>query len=434
MNTHSETGHPTLNGLALEEPKGFELPPLPIEEMVTRESNPTGIKGKAWIVGDVDRMMSDDPPPVRWLVEGLIPAGMVGVLAGRANAGKSMIALHISMGVAAGMDVLGRSIGQSEARGVLFVGMEDDENEFHRRLHRGAALLQEDPEWSPEHRESLIQRFVPLFPNRASEASFSLENQWRNLAEQANAIPGGCGLIFIDTLARMAKGDENSAKDMGHFNDAMFALAQATKATVIAIHHVGKGHDVNSDKTLMQRLDPEALRGSSALEGAIRFVIQMAALSPAEAKVARLDMDTARKGAYVAMRMSKLSVDERGDTVVMERRGRSEVGAGFLSLHPESDQILESIHGEAAVAKLNRRDMVLRAIATHGGLSGIDQKAMAASIWAESKNPKGQWDKMLTALRQEGLIRDQSLTEAGWVKAESLGVVPSDRKPTLDET
>lgn len=145
-----------------------------------------------------------------------------------------------------------------------------------------------------------------------------------------------------------------------------------------------------------------------------------------------MDLDAAYKGTYVAMHLSKLSADEKGDTVLLQRRGRHEAGAGFLSLHPESERILAAIRGEAAVAKLNRRDTVLCAIARHGGLVKVDQKAVAASIWPESENPKGQWDKMLTALRHGGWLHEQSLTTVGWEKAESLGVVPSDRKPVSD--
>lgn len=406
------------------EPVGFELPPPP-----EIEPGPAA-KGHAWIVGDVSRMLAVEPPPMRWLVEGLIPAGIEGVLAARAGAGKSMTALSIAMGLASGLKVLGRTVSQEEARGVLFVGLEDDQAEFHRRFRRGMALLEEDPDWTPELHENLSRRMVPLFPNRASGASFALESQWGFLAEKATAIPGGCGLIILDTLARMVNGDENSAKDMRPFNEAVSALSQATGAAMLSIHHHGKGHDGNSDKKLWDRMHPEALRGSSALEGAARFIIQMAALSPSEAETAGLDPKAALRGAYVALHLSKMSAAEKGSTVLLERRQSTEPGAGFLGLHPDSERILAVLQGQAAVMKLNRRDKVLLAIAEHGGLAGLDQKAAAALIWPDSGNPKGQWDKMLSALRKQGWIQDPSITEAGWAMAETLGHTPSNRKVT----
>ena len=401
----------------------------PVEQTPPSNRHPNGLsRANAWITGDVGRMLTEDPPPVRWLVEGLIPAGIVGVLAARAGAGKSMTALSIAMGLASGLGVLGRSVSRQEARGVLFAGLEDDQGEFHRRLCRGMALLAEDSEWSSVHLENLKRRLVPLFPDRTSGASFCLEAQWRTLAERAAAIPGGCGLIILDTLARMVNGDENSAQDMRPFNEAVCSLAQATGAAVLSIHHVGKGHDGNSDKKLWQRLHPEALRGSSALEGAARFIIQMAALSPSEAQTAGLDPEGALRGAFVALHLSKMSSAEKGSTVLMERRQSTDPGAGFLSLHPDSERILAVIQGQAAVIKLTKRDSVLLAIAEHGGLVGLDQKAAAGVIWPDAENPKGQWDKGLSALRKEGWIQDPSITDAGWAKAESLGFVPSGRK------
>ncbi|WP_005035531.1 AAA family ATPase [Holophaga foetida] len=412
-NPRSEPSLPVaLDGQA--RPSPYEHPTLPLCQ--------------AWVVGDMAHMLADDPPPVRWLVEGLIPAGVPGILAARAGAGKSMTALSVGMALASGLGVLGRSVSPGESRGVLFVGLEDDEEEFHRRVRRGLPLLEEDPEWTPTHREALTRGLVPLFPNRTSGAVFSLKAQWTSLAEKAAAIPGGCGMIVLDTLSRMADGDENSATDMRPFNESVSALAQATGASVLSIHHVGKGNDGNSDKKLWQRLHPEALRGSSSVEAAARFILQLAALSPSEAQTAGLDGEDALRGAYVAMSLSKMSSAEKGATVLLERRKSNELGAGFLSLHPESERLLALIQGQAAVLKLTKRDSVLLSIAGAGGLGGLDQKAAAALIWPESGNPKGQWDKMLSALRKEGWLQDPSLTAAGWAKAEILGHIPSDRK------
>ena len=411
-----------------EEPEGYEMPPWPELDEGGEKAASKKHRLPAWIVGDVGQMLSGDPPRVRWLVEGLIPAGIEGILAARASAGKSMTALAVGMGLASGLGVLGRVVSSEEVRGVLFVGLEDDESEFHRRVRRGLDLLEEDPEWTDAHRAALAVRLVPLFPNRASGAVFSLEAQWQNLAEKASAIPGGCGLIVLDTLSRMADGDENSASDMRSFNEAVSALAQATGATVLSIHHVGKGNDGNSDKNLWQRLHPEALRGSSAVEAAARFIIQMAALSPSEAQAAGLDTEQALRGDYVALHLSKMSAAEKGSTVLMERRQSAEPGAGFLCLHPDSERVLSVIQGVSAVLKLTKRDSVLLSIAEAGGLVGMDQKAAATQIWPNAGNPKGQWDKMLSALRHSLWLQDPNLTDAGWAKAKTLGFIPSARK------
>ncbi len=45
----------------------------------------------------------------------------------------------------------------------------------------------------------------------------------------------------------------------------------------------------------------------------------------------------------------------------------------------------------------------------------------APSIWPDSGNPRGQWDKSLHALRKAGLLGELRLTDLGLAKAETLG-------------
>ena len=388
-------------------------------------------KPAAWIVGDTARMLNEKPVAIRWLLEGLMPVGDEGLLAARAGLGKSSLALNIGMVIAAGGTILGRAVGEGVCRGVVFAGLEDHKDEFHRRFRRCLEILEESTDWSPRHLELLARRFVALFPNRASGETFSLEAQWRWIAEQANAIPGGCGLIILDTLARMVDGDENSARDLRPFNESVSALAQATGATVLSIHHVGKGHDTNSDKRLHDRLHPEALRGSSALEGAARFVVQMAALSPAEAQAAGLDIRRAQRGDYVALNLSKMNSSEKGGIVLLERRAKSERGAGFLTMHPESDDLLALILGGSKVQKLLITDHVILVIANNGSIAGLDVEAESKKLWPDAKDPKNQWSKQVSALRKTGLLQDDTLTPAGRLRAESLGLLqPSRAKGT----
>ena len=394
--------------------------PLPPE----RPRNP-------WIVGDVAKMLREEPPPVRWLVEGLIPAGAPGLFAARAGAGKSMTSLLIALGLASGRGVLGRAVSPEAFRGVLYAGLEDDEQEFHRRLRNGVELMKEDPHWTVHDEEQLAARLLPLFPDRLACGDFRLEDQWKNLRDRAQAIPGGCGLIVLDTFSRLSGGDENSAKETRPFLEAQAALAQATGAAVMAIHHVGKGNDTPSDKKLWERLHPEALRGSSAIEASARFILTMAALSPAEAERGGLELDHAMRGGYVALHLAKMSQGEKGSTLLLERRTGAAVGAGFLCPHPDSERVLAILQGESAILKLNLRDKVLLSIAEAGSLTHMDQPAAAALLWPDAKNALGQWQKQLTALRKQGWLSDPHLTAAGMAQAEFLGFT-SRRKRQSD--
>ena len=72
----------------------------------------------------------------------------------------------------------------------------------------------------------------------------------------------GALLVIIDTVNRCAVGgDENSARDMGMFIDALYRIREATgDGTALALHHTGK------DKT--------TIRGSSALEAGVDTIYQ----------------------------------------------------------------------------------------------------------------------------------------------------------------
>lgn len=356
---------------------------------------------------------------MKWIVEGLIPAGVPGVFAARANVGKSLTALLIGLSLASGRGVLGRAVSPDVARGVIYVGLEDDAAEFQRRFRRGLDLLRQGERWGADEEEALSKRFVALFPAWESGAAFSLEAQWKIIAAKASAIPGGCGLIVLDTLARLNEGDENSAHEVRRFLAAQSALAATTGASVIAIHHVKKGADATWN--LQQRLSPEILRGSSAIEAAARFILTMAALTPQEALVGGLTAADARDDRLVALKLVKASQGEKGLTLLLERCPVGRHGAGFLVPHADSDRVLASILAGATAIKFTGPDKVLLAIARSGGLKSMDQATVAAKIWPDSKNPKSQWDKHLSALRRKGVIDGHLLTDAGWTRSRLLG-------------
>lgn len=72
-------------------------------------------------------------PRQRWLIEGLIPAANVGILAGDGAVGKSLLALQLCVAVARG----GEWIGFRPAAGkALYISCEDEKPELHRRLAR----------------------------------------------------------------------------------------------------------------------------------------------------------------------------------------------------------------------------------------------------------------------------------------------------------
>ena len=71
-------------------------------------------------------------PPIKWAVEGFLPAGL-SILAGGPKIGKSILALHLSIGVAIGGCVLGKILVKKGS--VLYLALEDTPRRLQERIN-----------------------------------------------------------------------------------------------------------------------------------------------------------------------------------------------------------------------------------------------------------------------------------------------------------
>lgn len=218
------------------------------------------------------------------LIAGTLDRRTVAMLAGYWGTGKSFLALDWASCVATGKAWQGRHVEQGR---VLYVASEGAYG-LHSRLSAWESAW--DHAVDPE-RLLILPRPVQL----ADEVQ--LRELGRIVAEYQP------DLIAVDTVARCAVGlDENSAKDMGRFVDALYRLRSRSAAgSVLAVHHTGK------DKT--------TVRGSSAMEAGVDTVYQVEA-DGAELRLSR----TKRKDGPVTDEMRlRLASYEGLPSVVVER-------------------------------------------------------------------------------------------------------------------
>lgn len=161
------------------------------------------------------------------LVEGLITIGSMAVLYGDSNSGKTFFALSLAAHIATGQEFCGRQIDPglvvylaSEAPGSIRSRMQAI------KKHYGCDLA------------DLAMVPVPL-------NFYANEGDAQDVIELVKAIEQIRGkpvrLIIGDTLARMSAGaNENSGEDMGPVMARFDAVAQATGAALLVIHHNGK--------------------------------------------------------------------------------------------------------------------------------------------------------------------------------------------------
>ncbi|HIJ83048.1 MAG: plasmid and phage replicative helicase / plasmid and phage DNA primase [Magnetococcales bacterium] len=183
------------------------------------------------------------PPERRWLIDGVLPLGVPGMVAAIGGAGKSMLLMDLAVKVAltkAGspipLEALGGPLIQEEGVAVMFTA-EDDKAEVHRRLSK-IAIEQ------PENNRLIV---VPL-PNVGGVIPLvamgregpSLTKEFHGILKELLAI-SNLRLVIFDPLQSFAGGDVNSDPAAG----AMFF---SCLARIIKRHATGKG---NANKTAM---------------------------------------------------------------------------------------------------------------------------------------------------------------------------------------
>jgi hypothetical protein len=193
-----------------------------------------------------DLINAADP---QFLVEKILPERSLAVLIGSPGAGKTFLALGMSLCVCNNQSWLGY---ETRTGGVIYITSEGL-NGLKLRLQA----------WESHHN---IQ--VENFGYISDAPQFLSKDEVESLINGIKSSDlKNPALIVIDTLARhMVGGDENSAQHMGQFVANIDKLRGAFDCAIIVVHHTGKSNSKNSFSE----------RGSSALRGAADTMILMA--------------------------------------------------------------------------------------------------------------------------------------------------------------
>lgn len=169
-----------------------------------------------------------------WLVDGLLPAGGLSVLAGKPKAGKSTEARVLARRVTRGEPWMGRSTKQGA---VFYLAFEEKRSQV--RAHFERMGTQDDD---------------PIFVLFSSLPEDGLE-QLRAATEEQKPR-----LVIVDTLIRGVRlKDLNDYALVSRALEPFLALARETGAHVLFVHHMGKGEEVG----------PDGILGSTAIYGTV---------------------------------------------------------------------------------------------------------------------------------------------------------------------
>lgn len=403
-------------------PPAPEMPPPPGDEDAPGGGTPAPLR-----ILDPAVWGEEEPPAMRYLLEGLLPLGAPAILAAMSNAGKSLLGMMISFAVAVGWPLFGRR-GPEEAMKALFVEMEDDPDEIRRRYRRCRDLFREDPGWGAAQEALLMGNWRAAVPewSTASPKSITALLPWLQAhAEQLCRDGGHVGLVVLDTYAALAEGEENKAEVQRDFWAACYTLAATTGGTPLIIHHVrkpGTGARGKNAPSMAERLSFDVLRGSSAIVAGARAILQAEPLTPDEAGKLNLEEERAGAGNYLVLALTKNAGGPKGAWIALEQREAWENGAGFFVPLAGGDRVCAALRGKAAAARLTIAEALLLSIAD----GCEDRQLLAKQLWPSEpqekaeKALKSQLSHLKNKHRWLQAGKGFALTAAGFLKVQEM--------------
>ncbi|WP_100960390.1 AAA family ATPase [Bosea sp. FBZP-16] len=173
------------------------------------------------------------PVPEReWFIDGLIPTRQVTMLAGDGGVGKSLLGVQIAAAACLGVETLGLNPARC---GVVYLGAEDEADEFHRRLadivaahDRTLADLADFRLIPLADRDALLATPDPKGVMQPTSNFTSLDNHI------ARHQPG---LVILDTSADLFGGDEIKRGQVRQFVAMLRGLAIKWNCAVVLLSH-----------------------------------------------------------------------------------------------------------------------------------------------------------------------------------------------------
>lgn len=265
-------------------------------------------------------------PELTWTFPGFLLTRNVALLAGQPGTGKSILSLLLGCGVACGRGLDGIFEPGGVKGRVLVLAGEEDERIVPRRVRAIRNHLFTDNGGFHDFnrdadelalRENLI--VIPLagqslrlldkdgpgapFPTVAYEELTTLCKGIDNLQ-----------LIVIDPQSRFYGLDENDNSCSTAYIEVLEKLANETGASILCLHHVGKGA-----KTWEDNLHQYAARGASGFVGAVRAQLNLVTLTKDEAKKVIRPEEEPGNGEYLALGFAKCSYGPPRQPVFLRR-------------------------------------------------------------------------------------------------------------------
>jgi hypothetical protein len=285
-----------------------------------------------------------------WLVEGLLPSGVVTAISGAPLAGKTSFAFHLAEAVGLGTEFAGHKVVGGPHR-VAWISSED--GWAAEMSQRGDT----DWPWLMAVPQEVSQLFMVT---DGSPDTFT--QQWRELTEVMKE-QGDYGLLVVDHLLGFATTRSGKGIDrpeaVGPFLAALGQLARETGCAVILLHHTGKTGKPMGSTNISARVRAEITLSRRERDGHVvarvksnrltPFALHFSVMKPHQYELTTTD--TGRKGIVEAPKVAPAQTTPRKGQKA--RRGRSRASKG------QRRDSWDSLATDAAAAPsgLSQRDL-----------------------------------------------------------------------------
>ncbi|MFO6429936.1 AAA family ATPase [Erythrobacter sp. W302b] len=235
---------------------------------------------------DLAALAGVEPLPVRFIVEGLLPACETTLLTAPGGGNKTTLSLMIAAAMAARLDtVLGMAIEPGPA---AYIGMEDSEGRLHWTLHHicaglGVSMLDLAGRLHVVSMRQVLHNGLAHFDHAGEVEPTDLYHQAAALIEET-----GAKLLVLDNLAHLFLGNENDRMQATRFLSLLNKLASDTDAAILLLAHTPippASKEQRDAVALLAEAAQKAAESRYKLQQEITRRIPDLAASPASAKL-----------------------------------------------------------------------------------------------------------------------------------------------------
>ena len=186
----------------------------------------------------------DNLPPLKWIVEGLIPEEDVSMVSSMGGLGKSRFALGVALSVASGVQIW-PSFQPVRKAPVLYLSAEDGRAAMAARLKSYRDAFWHDK--GDMFDRILAENFNLVCSVQESIGAYDRESNTVKPTRYYSEIIRWCrrvkpGLVVVDTLIDHCEGaDENSNAQMKTFIRLLKQIAVESEGGILLVHHNSKG-------------------------------------------------------------------------------------------------------------------------------------------------------------------------------------------------